>query len=671
MPSASLPTEGEEPGRTHQDTAESRLREILHPRTGSHARMPYFRQFSSSDEDDDDLEGMSTAAPNNDIGARRDLQRLERALQNYRSARNALRTGRSTDLGAVPTASALRAYWTEESNDTESTPRMPTRVAGAFPRQYISERQWRNPEQDRLQADRERRALGVETLLTTRKERKKSEAFSRVRNTIQYLSKLRHTDVEGALDLARYLGLDSLYESEEANIPSDLPMHVNSLPVPQYSSWLEPGMVWHGLQSTDREPVHISASWASQVRRERQRALSRRTLARRREMVLGNFHQESEGFSGSLLDAERYLSDLLQDSNGRWGPSQLPSLSPSRPAQSPQPSESDHWPVKVTIHSVDFDTMTLTGTMSASHMPEKISTLPQSSAQPPPATTSMSSFFTGEIIDFRQQPLETEPAGRDYSVGGVDVDASYWARLGPFRQEIEKVRSLRGNKRSEYQQDSRLWDAFRKTASGEGENKDLFAERAASDAYLADSYRGGIAADTEEDNAVDDDDVMARSLGSARWIQEKLGKQWVLMRWKERCFVSPAESSTSSDPTQTVFTTSSITSLASSGLSPGLGGQGSTSWGLTISGFYYIALNRVTGEIDGLYYDPGSQPYQALRMIPEGTSMQGVLNGSTSSRNSTDPSPSPDGMCCTCGCGERNCKERVGLKKWFPSMGFR
>jgi hypothetical protein len=40
--------------------------------------------------------------------------------------------------------------------------------------------------------------------------------------------------------------------------------------------------------------------------------------------------------------------------------------------------------------------------------------------------------------------------------------------------------------------------------------------------------------------------------------------------------------------------------------------------GLTISGFYYISLNRETGLIEGLYYDPGSSPYQYLTLNPEG-----------------------------------------------------
>jgi hypothetical protein len=29
-------------------------------------------------------------------------------------------------------------------------------------------------------------------------------------------------------------------------------------------------------------------------------------------------------------------------------------------------------------------------------------------------------------------------------------------------------------------------------------------------------------------------------------------------------------------------------------------------------------MKRDTGQIDGFYYDPGSQPYQQLSMMPEG-----------------------------------------------------
>ncbi|KIV80311.1 hypothetical protein PV11_07822 [Exophiala sideris] len=653
-------------GQNYATTGGGPVRESLYDWAVSATPGRDEQDSDSGEESDEDMEHMSTAAPNNDINARRDLQRLERALQSYRSARNALRTGRTADLlGSVPTASALRAYWNEDSNDSSAT-------TSGFQSQYRFERQRRHAEYARINA--EANAIYTDARSRVRKQPKRSEAFDRVRNSIRYLSQLRHTGVEGGLKLARDLDLDYLYEDERANTPSDLPMHVNSLPMPQYSSWLAPGMVWHGLQSTDREPVRANLNWGSQARRERHRELFRRTLARRREMVLGN--DVAEEFSGSLLDAERYLSDLLQDGNGRWGfaRSSTPPFSQSNTTLTP-PTETDHWPVKVAIHSVDYNTMTLTGTMSASHMPEKVSPPQQPNSQSHTASTSMSSYFTGEIIDFRRHPLETEAEDRDYRVGGVDIDASYWARLGPFRKEIEKARSLRGKKRSEYQQDSPLWDAFRKAAGGESDNKEVNStvsnehddrdvDMSGGNHTSSEDPAGNASIETEESQEIEDDKVMARCLGSAKWLDEKIGKEWILMRWKERCFV---DSPSNSNQTRTIVTAPYTYSTSPTSLSrPPEPNTNGTSWGLTISGFYYIALNRLTGEIDGLYYDPGSQPYQALKMAPEGMSVQGVDAGA---RSQPDIAPSTAGL--GCGCGEESCKERVGLKRWFPSMELR
>lgn len=38
------------------------------------------------------------------------------------------------------------------------------------------------------------------------------------------------------------------------------------------------------------------------------------------------------------------------------------------------------------------------------------------------------------------------------------------------------------------------------------------------------------------------------------------------------------------------------------------------SYGLTISGFYYICMRRSDGFIEGLYCDPVSSPYQYLKL---------------------------------------------------------
>jgi hypothetical protein len=45
--------------------------------------------------------------------------------------------------------------------------------------------------------------------------------------------------------------------------------------------------------------------------------------------------------------------------------------------------------------------------------------------------------------------------------------------------------------------------------------------------------------------------------------------------------------------------------------------------GLTIAGFYYVALHRLTGQLRGFYYDPASSPFQELNLR--------VCSGSSSS----------------------------------------
>ncbi|KAF2226087.1 vacuolar import and degradation protein-domain-containing protein [Elsinoe ampelina] len=55
----------------------------------------------------------------------------------------------------------------------------------------------------------------------------------------------------------------------------------------------------------------------------------------------------------------------------------------------------------------------------------------------------------------------------------------------------------------------------------------------------------------------------------------------------------------------------------------GEGDDTDTGHGLTISGFYYVSLCRETGELMGLYWDPGTSPYQCLRLTAEGRGVRG------------------------------------------------
>ncbi|KZF22202.1 hypothetical protein L228DRAFT_148248 [Xylona heveae TC161] len=161
----------------------------------------------------------------------------------------------------------------------------------------------------------------------------------------------------------------------------------------------------------------------------------------------------------------------------------------------------EEWPVKVTINSVDYENMTLSGTMEAFNVPDKSSATGES---------SIVTFLEGELVDFNKYTLETKSFKSD-----AKVDGTYWSKLEPF--------------------------------------KDL-----------------------------SDDDIV-RNLVSRRWLKEELAKNWILMRWKEKCFITPSDHRS----------------------------------GLTISGFYYISMRRDTGHVEGLYYDPSSSPYQHLVLRPQ------------------------------------------------------
>ena len=93
----------------------------------------------------------------------------------------------------------------------------------------------------------------------------------------------------------------------------------------------------------------------------------------------------------------------------------------------------------------------------------------------------------------------------------------------------------------------------------------------------------------------------------------------------------------------------------------------------------------MTGRIEGLYFDPGSQPYQELKLWPEGTAGPGYRAGPDSiDRTGDEDHDGPtnrsgdkdvgvdvdnDRLSRTDGPGSTS--EQVGLKKWFPSVEFR
>jgi hypothetical protein len=145
-----------------------------------------------------------------------------------------------------------------------------------------------------------------------------------------------------------------------------------------------------------------------------------------------------------------------------------------------------------------------------------------------------------------------------------------------------------------------------------------------------------------------DEDVV-RALTSRRWW-EGLNREWVLMRWKERCFVKSLRSASKSSS----LSPTPAPPAPTHGLRSSSDREGETEYyvydshtfarhsvpeesqaqpqfvdaehaafddsgcGLTISGFYYVCLRRSDGRVEGLYYDPMSSPYQCLKLESEG-----------------------------------------------------
>lgn len=208
-------------------------------------------------------------------------------------------------------------------------------------------------------------------------------------------------------------------------------------------------------------------------------------------------------------------------------PDILPRQSPSEPhetvaAGSPDAVQ-DSWPVKVTITSINYNEMTLTGTMEAFNVPN---TKSSNMSSRDPKISSITTYLEGEVIDFHKHSLRTT----NFKAGS-EVDAIYWRKLEPFK-------SLRVHE-------------------------------------------------------------IVEGFTDMEWLSENMAQLWVIMRWKgmismmlvcrslltmtEKCFISPSDSNS----------------------------------GLTISGFYYIAMRRSDGKVEGLYHDPLSCPYQHLNLMPE------------------------------------------------------
>jgi hypothetical protein len=366
--------------------------------------------------------------------------------------------------------------------------------------------------------------------------------------TIKYLSRIRHSNslddsINYALD-AGFLAKDYFCEDHK-----DFILDPFTIPKPAESSWLAPGAVLSGCQhaTSVTSTVTTQGTGTSTTQyRFRNNDPSTSTL----------FEPHSRPWQAHHHSSTR----------SRNGQAASPEIVTSHTPQQ------DRWPVKVTIHSVDWDRMSLSATMEAYNVPSHphqhqsiLNNGTDGSTTSFTRTSSITTYLEGEILDFNTHTLLTESFKSTAS-----NDATYWRKLPPFQMLT--------------------------------------------------------------------DDEMVRNLSSRRWFNDVLSKEWILMRWKERCFVkslsrstsdpyqqqsalSPAAPAVSAPPTTTFH--SSNRETAANGARHYWGSSGGdaehsafddSGCGLTISGFYYVCLRRSDGKLEGLYYDPQSSPYQCLKL---------------------------------------------------------
>ena len=357
-------------------------------------------------------------------------------------------------------------------------------------------------------------------------------------NALKYLSELRScTRYEDALSTAMDHGLAT--KEFFADKHDDFIMNLEELPPLPYSSWMQPGAVFEGHQhaanfNNTNLAHHGPTSTASRV-----------------EQINPNFRPPSNSAIAGF-DHPPGSTRVVSFNNSRHSSSSLPLQMSSKDSH-------DHWPVRVIIHSVDRDKMTLQGTMEAYDVPQHPSSLsilnsterPRAGKKHAPITT----YLEGHIIDLRthsfltpgpkidkhpsQQPSNPQSTNSDinFPTTTTATDAENWLKLSPFPS---------------------------------------------------------LAKSTHSSSSSSAEDTLARILLSKAALH-KLQQEYIFMRWKERCFVH-GKNDTCSAP------------------AADRSGDQDRGHGLTISGFYYVSLRRSDGVVEGLYFDPLSTPYQCLRL---------------------------------------------------------
>lgn len=219
------------------------------------------------------------------------------------------------------------------------------------------------------------RALAHRQLHTTTS----GESNSPLKDTIIYLERLRYSNsFEESISTAASSGLITIDNFSWRD--SDFILDTTTIAPPAPCSWLRPGAVFSGCQRAANAGCSVLSRGS--------------TSPQSNDPVIVN-GSDSARINVQTTSGRRYTAN----------------------------ARDENWPVRVTIHAIDYEEMTLSGTMEAYNIPDKTS---------PSHDAHIVTFLEGEIIDFNKHTLETANFKAD-----ADIDSTYWRELQPFKYMAE------------------------------------------------------------------------------------------------------------------------------------------------------------------------------------------------------------------------------------------
>ena len=223
---------------------------------------------------------------------------------------------------------------------------------------------------------------------------------------IKYLGRVRSCVSESEQIFAAHEA--GLITEEFTHEWKDFVLCCSSIKPPPETSWFKPGGTLSGSQ-------HAAGASCLQMSSNTNRSgtgVEGTSTARRRSRLM-------------RTDEEELVLGYSYGASGSPSRDSQPFSVPAMPVVGQRTNVAEErWPVKVSIHCVDYSSMTLSGTMEAFNVPDKSS---------PTHESSITTFLEGEIIDFNIHSLETETFNAN-----PRVDATYWRKLEPFKHYTDK-----------------------------------------------------------------------------------------------------------------------------------------------------------------------------------------------------------------------------------------